>query len=247
MINKPDEKDNNHTLNPAPSAFKDSQDNINSENNKFTGSLDKSNLENNKFEVEYWFYFDKDEKFLLRMGEVKNKEKYQIRIELLNTEELSEEKAIYAENNEREELVQNLELGDKKNLDPKTYLARCTNFIVKKWDSNECKIQIMTDNNRKFGCVLKKSENKDESFFNMNAYRKILQMKKKVQGLIATLNEKNDNLKIENKKLKEELEKIKESNILLSKTNENISKEIKEVKETQEKAIDQLRELTEEN
>ena len=233
MINKPDEKDNNHTLNPAPSAF--------------TDSPDKSNSENNKFEVEYWFYFDIDEKFLLRMGEVKNKEKYQIRIELLNTEELSEEKAIYTENYQRQDLAEYLELDGKKNLDPKTYLARCTNFSVLKFDSNECKIHVTTDNNKKFGCVLKKSENKDQKFFNMNAYRKVLQMKKKVQTLIATLYKKNDNLKIENKKLKEELEKIKKSNILLSETNEKISKEIKKVKETQEIAIDQLRELTEEN
>ena len=176
MINNPDEENNN--LTPATVIV----------------SPDNNNLENNNFKVDYWFYFDLDEKFLLRIGEVKIKEKYQIRFEILNTEELSEEKVIYAESFERDELIEYLELRDQKNLDPKTYLARCTNFIVQKCDSDECLIQVKTDNNQKFRCPLRKSENKDKKFFNMSGYNKVLQMKKKVQALIATLNKKNDNL-----------------------------------------------------
>ena len=236
MINKPGEEINN--LTPAPVMV----------------STDNNNLENNNFEV-YWFYFDLDEKFLLRIGEVKIKEKYQIRFEILNTEELSEEKVIYAESFERDELIEYLELRDQKNLDkktylddknldPKTYLARCTNFIVQKCDSDECLIQVKTDNNQNFRCSLRKSKNKDKKFFNMSAYNKVLQMEKKVQTLIATLIEKNDNLKEENKKLKEELEKIQKSNVSLSEENETISKDIKKAKKIQEKAIAQLKELT---
>ena len=214
MTDKPGEKINN--LTPAPPSS-----------------------ENNKYKVEYWFYFKKDEKFVLRIGAIiENPD--QIRFELLNTEELSEEPIIYAQNFERDELVEYLELGGNKKLDPKTYLAKCMYISLEKCDSNECIIKVITENNETFTAVLKKSENEDKIFFKANAYRKVLQMKQKLKTLNANLIEKNENLKKENEYIKKELDLIKKSNISLSKENESISGTIKKAKEIQEKAIDQL-------
>ena len=52
------------------------------------------------------------------------------------------------------------------------------NISLEKCDSNECIIKVITENNKKFAAALKKSENEDKIFFQANAYRKVLQMKK---------------------------------------------------------------------
>ena len=195
-------------------------------------------------EVKHWFYFEDNENFLLRFGEDCNNDNIII-IDAVNTEEISEDKIIYREYFKTKDLIEYLTLDeDDKNLDPKTYLAKCKNISVIYFKSDECKIKFVKENNEFFSGVLKQKV-KDDIFFNMNIHRKLKQIKKKLESDIKSLTAVNKKINNENIALKNNLVEIRKYNSSLSEDNDKISTYLNDLKRKQEEAISQLEALPE--
>ena len=227
----------------APPAVSDVINNfVNNENILYDKHTPKGNKIDDK-----WEYYSKNNDFLLRFGLVKIPGKEDlIRLEVLDTKNISEKYEMFAEFFKKEDLVEELEIN-KKNIDAFTYILMLFETNPPEGEinkeKNEFKLIIKKYEGKKYMLNLKNTICEDDNFFRKNMEKKMKQLENNLETICSNLENGNKELNNKNNLLENELNEIITANENLENNNKVLSKALQDLEKSQDKVLVHLDQL----